>query len=76
MNKILETIIEITTKLISIGISLAVLYLIGWRGILGAIIGMSLLIYMIVSGNTMFLTIVKLIGGDNGKNYVKQLKED
>ena len=76
MNKILETFIEITTKLISIGISLAVLYLIGWRGILGAIIGMSLLIYMIVSGNTMFLTIVKLIGGDNGKNYVKQLKED
>ena len=65
---ILKVIWKIILRLIGWSVSIFILITLGWRGIVGALIGMLIIIVMLVTQNTLFLAIIELMGGSKQYN--------
>ena len=59
----ITTIKNILKIVLSIVITIAIFWFLiylGWRGMLGIVIGMSLMAYLLLSRNTVFLSLIKM----------------
>lgn len=63
---------SIIFKIISRGLGVAITYFIfrflWWKGILGILIGMTLIIYLLASKNMMLRMVVTMLGGNDTYN--------
>lgn len=68
LKKIFKSIFNFISKLLGWGLTIFLIFTLGWRGFVGAMLGMIVIIMLLVTQNTMFLAIIELMGGSKTYN--------